>query len=875
MDVLGGRAVVSLGDHELMPALDALDADIIRLQGLRLQLIARIENTGHAQELGARDTIELVSLRHRRDRAEVWRDVRLARALPKYDAVDTALTHGIEVHTEPDAQDTDAGDDGVRSVRPMQTAHAVAIVSELERVRSRVPVEDLDIVEHQLVQLAAHLSPTELRTAAKEICNLLDSDGPEPDERKAYERETLTLTTADKGVKFKGYLANENAELLRAVVHAGARPHKTTDGEPDPRPRDKRQADALTTALTIAANAWDTNTPTSPNTKPTAAGSTTQGATTKSPNANATAPHPSPRATAPSTSDATTNTTPNLTPATPANSDADKPAAGPADGLAEASVGGLAEGSAGGLANGSAEGSAVGSANGLADGPADGLAEGPAGGLANGSAGGLANGSAVGSANGLADGPADRLADGSAGGSAGGSADGSADGPADRLADGPADRLADGSAGGSAGGSANGLAEGSAGGSANGLADGSADGPADRLADGPVDRLADGSAVGSGDGLAEGLAVGSADGLANGLTAAAAGSAAVGAGAGAGAAGGAGGGGAGKRGWAPGYGAKACITVTIDLQDLKAATADATGQTVYGDALSAATIRRLACDAKIIPIVLGSNSEPLDVGRCERLVTKAMRFTLNARDRGCVVCGAPPIMCDAHHLISWIDGGETKINNLALLCRRHHVDLHNGRFTITITNGLVHVTRPTWADPPPLRLPKPPHSPPHPIPAPPNPPATNPARRDPASADPARVERTHADPARLDPAHADSRRLDPAHADPARLERAHGDPGRLERAHGDSGCSEPSDGTVARVHPPGIGREPVDSQSQPLAPAEDPWSGTVLPAATTTGIRAGRWKADAATYAEAARFAVWGTTTTNEPGTGPPSFATI
>jgi len=44
--------------------------------------------------------------------------------------------------------------------------------------------------------------------------------------------------------------------------------------------------------------------------------------------------------------------------------------------------------------------------------------------------------------------------------------------------------------------------------------------------------------------------------------------------------------------------------------------------------------------------VLGSNSEPLDVGRSERLVTRAIRRALNARDRGCVICGAPPIMCD-------------------------------------------------------------------------------------------------------------------------------------------------------------------------------------------------------------------------------------
>ncbi|MFF0267175.1 DUF222 domain-containing protein [Kribbella sp. NPDC004536] len=166
----------------------------------------------------------------------------------------------------------------------------------------------------------------------------------------------------------------------------------------------------------------------------------------------------------------------------------------------------------------------------------------------------------------------------------------------------------------------------------------------------------------------------------------------------------------------PGFGAKANITVTIDLDDLKTATADAIGQTVYSNGLSAAAIRRLACDANVIPIVLGSRSEPLDVGRCERLVTKPIRRALNTRDRGCVVCGAPPVMCDAHHLTHWIDGGITAVWNLALLCRRHHTDVHNGHWHLTITNDTVHVTRPTWANPPPHPAPsQATKSPPNPV----------------------------------------------------------------------------------------------------------------------------------------------------------------
>ncbi|HZX07582.1 MAG TPA: DUF222 domain-containing protein, partial [Kribbella sp.] len=90
LGILDGRQVVALGNHELLPALDQLDTELNHLEALRLQLIARIEDTGHAQELGARDTVELLSFRHRRDRTEAWRDVRLARALPKYTAVANA-----------------------------------------------------------------------------------------------------------------------------------------------------------------------------------------------------------------------------------------------------------------------------------------------------------------------------------------------------------------------------------------------------------------------------------------------------------------------------------------------------------------------------------------------------------------------------------------------------------------------------------------------------------------------------------------------------------------------------------------------------------------------------------------------------------------
>ncbi|MEV8377850.1 HNH endonuclease signature motif containing protein [Kribbella sp. NPDC056861] len=82
-------------------------------------------------------------------------------------------------------------------------------------------------------------------------------------------------------------------------------------------------------------------------------------------------------------------------------------------------------------------------------------------------------------------------------------------------------------------------------------------------------------------------------------------------------------------------------------------------------------------------------------------MSRYIRRALNRRDKGCVICHAPPSNCHAHHLIHWIDGGPTSITNLVLLCGAHHRAVHAGHWTITITNGVVAVARPTWADPTP------------------------------------------------------------------------------------------------------------------------------------------------------------------------------
>lgn len=115
------------------------------------------------------------------------------------------------------------------------------------------------------------------------------------------------------------------------------------------------------------------------------------------------------------------------------------------------------------------------------------------------------------------------------------------------------------------------------------------------------------------------------------------------------------------------------------------------GVSASGDVLSPTTVRRLACDASLIAAVLGTQGEPLDVGRRHRLVTPAIRTALVLRDKGCSFpgCTVPAAWTDAHHVTHWIDGGPTSLENLALLCRRHHLHVHRHGLTATVTGARV------------------------------------------------------------------------------------------------------------------------------------------------------------------------------------------
>lgn len=135
---------------------------------------------------------------------------------------------------------------------------------------------------------------------------------------------------------------------------------------------------------------------------------------------------------------------------------------------------------------------------------------------------------------------------------------------------------------------------------------------------------------------------------------------------------------------------RAKVVVTIDYDNLVARTG--CGATLTGEQLSPSAVRELACDAGVIPVVLGGPSEAIDVGREERLATPAQVTALRHRDRGCTYpgCCRPPTWCKAHHIKHWADGGHTDLDNLALLCQHHHTYVHRHGLTATVGDAGVH-----------------------------------------------------------------------------------------------------------------------------------------------------------------------------------------
>ena len=92
----------------------------------------------------------------------------------------------------------------------------------------------------------------------------------------------------------------------------------------------------------------------------------------------------------------------------------------------------------------------------------------------------------------------------------------------------------------------------------------------------------------------------------------------------------------------------------------------------------------MACDASAVVMRHGPDGSVLDVGRKTRTIPPALGRALRARDRACRFPGCTARRCDAHHVRHWADGGTTRLDNLVLLCRRHHRAVHEEGFTVAL-----------------------------------------------------------------------------------------------------------------------------------------------------------------------------------------------
>jgi Domain of unknown function (DUF222)/HNH endonuclease len=140
------------------------------------------------------------------------------------------------------------------------------------------------------------------------------------------------------------------------------------------------------------------------------------------------------------------------------------------------------------------------------------------------------------------------------------------------------------------------------------------------------------------------------------------------------------------------------LNVLIRLDDLenraRAAMLD------FGGKLSPESLRLLACDAAVVPIVMNGAGQPLDVGRATRTIPDGLRRAVAARDRGCAHpgCDRPPSWCEIHHVVPWEDGGPTSLENLVMLCRAHHRQMHFTEWIVRIRDGLPEFIPPVWID---------------------------------------------------------------------------------------------------------------------------------------------------------------------------------
>jgi hypothetical protein len=139
------------------------------------------------------------------------------------------------------------------------------------------------------------------------------------------------------------------------------------------------------------------------------------------------------------------------------------------------------------------------------------------------------------------------------------------------------------------------------------------------------------------------------------------------------------------------------VQVTATVETLKGMAGAAAAEMEFSLPISSRTVQRLGCDCSVTRVLLDQDSVVLDMGRSKRVIAGALRNALKIRDGHCQWpgCERPASWCDGHHIVHWVDGGPTDLNNLVLLCRRHHRMVHEGEWQVTRVDGEIRTVAPT------------------------------------------------------------------------------------------------------------------------------------------------------------------------------------
>ena len=134
------------------------------------------------------------------------------------------------------------------------------------------------------------------------------------------------------------------------------------------------------------------------------------------------------------------------------------------------------------------------------------------------------------------------------------------------------------------------------------------------------------------------------------------------------------------------------LILTADWDALNQKLADA--RLLDGTPLPVSEALRLACNADIVPSVFDTKNQELWVGRKHRLATEAQRAALIIRDKHCIGCGRSAVWCEAHHIEEWLTGGRTDIDNLVLVCKSCHHNIHDDGWTVNRNRNGTYELRP-------------------------------------------------------------------------------------------------------------------------------------------------------------------------------------